>query len=191
MALVITSLASPVPMKDAKSTSEVEANGKLASLLTGVFVVTKVLQEEVLPRPADVPEDLLDDFWSSLDSILQLSALDEVFNKSIAQGVMLGQFTRPVSQQLLSWISVRLNCTATSGCSKDKINSLKEALNVYQKFQHALSTLLGVASDQGLTDGISEMDWIRKYVICSGAVAQATVSTVAHLYPSLNVTRSC
>ena len=42
-ALVITSLASPVPMKDAKSTSEAEANGKLASLLTGVFVVTKVL----------------------------------------------------------------------------------------------------------------------------------------------------
>ena len=50
-ALVITSWASPVSMEYAlmngsrsvRSTSEAEANGKLASLLTGVFVVTKVL----------------------------------------------------------------------------------------------------------------------------------------------------
>ncbi|KAL5487085.1 hypothetical protein EMCRGX_G019644 [Ephydatia muelleri] len=117
--------------RSVRSTSEAEAKGELASLLTGVFVVTKVLT------------------------------------------------------------SVRLNCTATSGCSKDKIDALRETLDVYKKFQNALDTLLGVASDQGLTDGISETDWIRKYVICKGTVAQATVSTVAHLYPSLNVTHSC
>ncbi|KAL5487084.1 hypothetical protein EMCRGX_G019643 [Ephydatia muelleri] len=177
--------------RSVRSTSEAEAKGKLATLLRGVFVVTKVLQEEVLPRPADVQEDMLDDFWRSLHSILQLSALDKIINQSTAQGIMLGQFTSPVSEQLISWISVRLNCTATSGCSKDKIDALRETLDVYEKFQNALDTLLGVASDQGLTDGISETDWIRKYVICKGTVAQATVSTVAHLYPSLNVTHSC
>eukprot|EP00731_Ephydatia_muelleri_P018341 Em0011g381a len=198
-AVVTTLWASPVPVEAAlmnhsrsvRSTSEAEAKGKLANLLTGVFVVTKVLQEEVLPRPADVQEDMLDDFWRSLHSILQLSALDKIINQSTAQGIMLGQFTSPVSEQLISWTSVRLNCTATSGCSKDKIDVLLETLDVYKKFQNALDTLLGVASDQGLTDGISETDWIRKYVICKGTVAQATVSTVAHLYPSLNVTHSC
>ena len=73
------------------------------------------------------------------------------------------------------------------------MDALRETLDVYKKFQNALDTLLGVASDQGLvlTDGISETDWIRKYVICKGNVAQATVSTVAHLYPSLNVTHNC
>eukprot|EP00731_Ephydatia_muelleri_P018333 Em0011g373a len=188
-AVVTTLWASPVPVEAAlmnhsrsvRSTSEAEAKGELASLLT----------EEVLPRPADVQEDMLDDLWRSLHSILQLSALDKIINQSTAQGIMLGQFTSPVSEQLISWISVRLNCTATSGCSKDKTDALRETLDVYKKFQNALDTLLGVASDQGLTDGISETDWIRKYVICIGNVAQATVSTVAHLYPSLNVTHSC
>ena len=99
--------------------------------------------------------------------------------------------TRIPHTVFISQISVRLNCTATSGCSKDKMDALRETLDVYKKFQNALDTLLGVASDQGLTDGISETDWIRKYVICKGNVAQATVSTVAHLYPSLNVTHSC
>ena len=99
--------------------------------------------------------------------------------------------TRIPHTVFISQISVRLNCTATSGCSKDKIDALRETLDVYNKFQNALDTLLSVASDQGLTDGISETDWIRKYVICKGTVAQATVSTVAHLYPSLNVTHSC
>ena len=99
--------------------------------------------------------------------------------------------TRIPHTVFISQISVRLNCTATSGCSKDKIDALRETLDVYEKFQNALDTLLGVASDQGLTDGISETDWIRKHVICKGTVAQATVSTVAHLYPSLNVTHSC
>ena len=99
--------------------------------------------------------------------------------------------TRIPHTVFISQISVRLNCTATSGCSKDKTDALRENLDVYKKFQNALDTLLGVASDQGLTDGISETDWIRKYVICKGNVAQATVSTVAHLYPSLNVTHSC
>eukprot|EP00731_Ephydatia_muelleri_P018330 Em0011g370a len=134
---------------------------------------------------------MLDDFWRSLHSILQLSALDKIIHQSTAQGIMLRQFTSPVSEQLISWISVRLNCTATSGCSKDKIDALRETLDIYKKFQNALDTLMGVASDQGLTDGISETDWIRKYVICKGTVAQATVSTVVHLYPSLNVTHSC
>ena len=82
-------------------------------------------------------------------------------------------------------ISARLNCTAASGCSKEDMRFLREALNVYQTFQQALSVLLGVASDQGLTDGISETSWIRKYVMCSGTVTNATVSAVAQLYPSL------
>eukprot|EP00731_Ephydatia_muelleri_P018339 Em0011g379a len=206
-AVMTTLWASPVPVeaalmnhsKSVRSTSEAEAKGKLATLLTvilhdlpcDVTFLCTVKQEEVLPRPADVQEDMLDDFWRSLHSILQLSALDKIINQSTAQGIMLGQFTSPVSEQLISWISVRLNFTATSGCSKDKIDALRETLDVYKKFQNALDTLLGVASDQGLTDGISETDWIRKHVICKGTVAQATVSTVAHLYPSLNVTHSC
>ena len=66
-----------------------------------------VKQEEVLPRPADVQEDMLDDFWRSLHSILQLSALDKIINQSTAQGIMLGQFTSPVSEQLISWVSSR------------------------------------------------------------------------------------
>ena len=31
--------------------------------------------------------------------------------------------------------------------------AVRETLDVYKKFQNALDTLLGVASDQGLTDG--------------------------------------
>ena len=50
-AVVTTLWASPVPVEAAlmnhsrsvRSTSEAEAKGKLANLLTGVFVVTKVL----------------------------------------------------------------------------------------------------------------------------------------------------
>ena len=50
-AVVTTLWASPVPVEAAlmnrsrsvRSTSEAEAKGKLATLLTGVFVVTKVL----------------------------------------------------------------------------------------------------------------------------------------------------
>ena len=71
-------------------------------LPSDVTFLCPLKQEEVLPRPADVPEDMLDDFWSSLDSILQLSALDEVFNQS---NTVLEQIISPVLQQLNSWVS--------------------------------------------------------------------------------------
>ena len=78
----------------------------LISQVSLCFLCT-VKQEEVLPRPADVQEDMLNDFWRSLHSILQLSALDKIINQSTAQGIMLGQFTSLVSEQLLSWVSSR------------------------------------------------------------------------------------
>ena len=88
-------------------------------------------------------------------------------------------------------IAARLNCTPTNGCSRKEIDYLRAALKMYQKLQQVMNTLLSMASDQGLTDGISETDWITRYVLCSGIATNATISVVNDLYPALNVNLNC
>ena len=66
-----------------------------------------VKQEKILPRPSDISEDLLDDFWNSLDVLLQLNTLfgDEIINQTaFNNSAVLGIFVNPMSKQLLSWV---------------------------------------------------------------------------------------
>ena len=66
-----------------------------------------VKQEKILPRPNDISEDLLGDFWNSLDVLLQLNTLigDEIVNQTaVNNSAVLGPFLTPVSTQLLSWV---------------------------------------------------------------------------------------
>ena len=54
------------------------------------------------------------------------------------------------------------------------MDSLRLALKLYKELQLALQALQGLAISQDVTTIITERDWIRRYVLCSGKATNGT-----------------